>query len=84
MTPLELYLFLPAAIFVYLAIGAVVIGIGDRCDPAYDYGETWWIWMLVWPFVLFAVIVVGLCEWTSAPFRWIYHRVRLWGRDKEL
>lgn len=75
---------LPVAIFAYLAVGAAVIGFLDRYDPAYSYEETWWIWMFLWPLAIVGMIGAGVCVALSAPFRWIYHRVRLRGRDKEL
>lgn len=87
MTPLELYLFLPAAIFVYLGIGAVVAGYFERSRPGYDYTEGWWLLPLLWPLILawmLGGVVFLLVDFLGMPLRWIYHRVRLWGRDEEL
>lgn len=81
--PLTHAIFVALLGFVYLAVGAAIIGFLDRRDPAYDYGETWWIWMIFWPFAIAAMLGAGVCITISAPLRWIYHRVRLWGRERE-
>lgn len=71
--------------FIYLAIGAVAIGFLDRCDPAYDYDEWWVAGMVFWPLIVVALLVGMLTNYILVePLRWIYHRVRLRGRDKEL
>lgn len=73
----------------YLAVGAVVIGFLDRCDPAYDYDEWWVAGMVFWPLIVVALPVWMLANYILVeilvePLRRIYHWVRLRGRDKEL
>lgn len=78
---------LPGAIFVYLAIGAIIAGYFDRSRSAYDYSEWWGLIALLWPVALgwmLGEVMFAVGNFLGAPLRWIYHWVRLRGRDKEL
>lgn len=85
--PLTHAIFVAFLGFAYLAIGAVVAGCFERSQPVYDYTEWWWLLTLFWPLTL-AWMLVGVAfvfvDFLGTPLRWIYHRVRLWGRDEEL